>query len=388
MPRWWPQGYLYLLSLPGLGYFRVPARYTLLTCLGLAVLAGEGFDRSISPARFRLGLAAAILFGGCATVGAVSWSMRPDVNLPIDVRRGRRRLPLGGPGLVGRPGHRAGLAGEPARFVGSAGRRRHRAGDPLLRGDDPVGLVDRDTRGRVPVLDELARKPSVGLIGGELENLPVRAGSPRRSPTWASHTPIRTRSSCWCRSGSFDRASPSRRTRRTRPRSSDGSGAVGSRTWSPIEGPPNRVGRGAGTPSRPGARSDHLSSRGRRRRPGPGRSSSWTSHSPRRASPSVRGRSPTDGYSSTGCHGRMSGTSPGSWRKTWSPIVPMRGPPGWSRGTARPQPSSTTVPATWSSPGASTPAGKPGSTRGHRGRSCRSTADSRPSAWMARASIA
>ena len=48
MPRWWPQGYLYLLSLPGLGYFRVPARYTLLTCLGIALLAGEGFDRSVS----------------------------------------------------------------------------------------------------------------------------------------------------------------------------------------------------------------------------------------------------------------------------------------------------------------------------------------------------
>src|SRR5262249_55947974 len=66
VPRWWPQGYLYVLAVPGLGFFRVPARYTLLPSLGAAILAGEGFDRSISPARFRLGVAAAIVFAGCA----------------------------------------------------------------------------------------------------------------------------------------------------------------------------------------------------------------------------------------------------------------------------------------------------------------------------------
>ena len=65
MPHWWPEGYLYVLALPGLGYFRVPARYTLLTSLGLAVLAGEGFDLSLSSQRFRRGLVAAVIFGGC-----------------------------------------------------------------------------------------------------------------------------------------------------------------------------------------------------------------------------------------------------------------------------------------------------------------------------------
>src|ERR1700751_4798916 len=81
MPRWWPQGYLYLLAVPGLGYFRVPARYTLLTSLGAAILAGEGFDRSISALRFRLGLAAAIVFGGSAVAAAAVWASRPDVHL-------------------------------------------------------------------------------------------------------------------------------------------------------------------------------------------------------------------------------------------------------------------------------------------------------------------
>ena len=32
MPGWWPDGFLLLMQLPGLGWFRAPARYTLLTC--------------------------------------------------------------------------------------------------------------------------------------------------------------------------------------------------------------------------------------------------------------------------------------------------------------------------------------------------------------------
>ncbi len=56
MPNWWPDGYTRLLALPGIGYFRVPARYTLITSLGLAILAGDGLDRSISKTQFRTGL--------------------------------------------------------------------------------------------------------------------------------------------------------------------------------------------------------------------------------------------------------------------------------------------------------------------------------------------
>ncbi len=81
MPRWWPEGYIRLLAVPGLGYFRVPARYTLLSSLGLALIAGEGFDRAISAAKFRAGLLAALVFAGCATFAAWRWSLRPDVHL-------------------------------------------------------------------------------------------------------------------------------------------------------------------------------------------------------------------------------------------------------------------------------------------------------------------
>jgi len=51
MPGWWPDGFFVLLQLPGLGWFRAPARYTLLTSLGLALLAGRGLDHTVTKAR-------------------------------------------------------------------------------------------------------------------------------------------------------------------------------------------------------------------------------------------------------------------------------------------------------------------------------------------------
>jgi hypothetical protein len=74
MPGWWPEGFYFLLKLPGVGMFRAPARYTLLTSLGLVLLAGRGLDlgRSVSPRRFWGGLALAVAFGGLAW----AWSLR------------------------------------------------------------------------------------------------------------------------------------------------------------------------------------------------------------------------------------------------------------------------------------------------------------------------
>jgi hypothetical protein len=175
MPRWWPQGYLYLLSLPGLGYFRVPARYALLTSLGLAVLAGAGFERSISAAMFRMGLAASLLFGGCATMAAVFWTMRPDVHL---------RTTFGGiaDGFLW-----AALAWTMALVIVLPWRST-RLGPwaPLMAAAIELGILYyAGTTGwgwsialpaQSPVLTELARQPSIGLIGGELQNIPIRAG--------------------------------------------------------------------------------------------------------------------------------------------------------------------------------------------------------------------
>jgi hypothetical protein len=175
MPRWWPQGYLYVLAIPGLGYFRVPARYTLLTSLGAAILAGEGFDRSISKVRFQVGLITAIAFGGCAASAAALWTMRADVHL------------------------RAALGGIPAGFlwallawsIALAAVHAWRAGRigrwaPL--GAAAIELAILYYAGPTqwgwsiaipaesPVLTELAHDAGVGLVGGDLENLPIRAG--------------------------------------------------------------------------------------------------------------------------------------------------------------------------------------------------------------------
>lgn len=175
LPRWWPQGNLYLLQLPGLGYFRVPARYTLLTSLGAAILAGEGFDRSIPRFRFGLGLAAAIGFLLSAGAAATLWASRVASHLA----------------------HR--LEGIPDGFLWSAvawsvaviliaawrsGRMRHWV--PLGAAAIELGILyytgttqwgwSIALPARSPVLTELTRANPVGLIGGEVENLPVRAG--------------------------------------------------------------------------------------------------------------------------------------------------------------------------------------------------------------------
>ncbi len=175
LPRWWPQGSLDLLALPGPGYFRVPARYTLLASLGLAVLAAQGFDLSLSKARFRTGLFAACVFGLGAAGAAGLWAMRPDVHLS---------------GVV---------AGIPAGMLWAAlawgvslsivllwrGRRLD-CWVPLVVAAVELGILFYlgTTRwgrsiaipGESPILSELARRAHGGLIGGEAENLPVRAG--------------------------------------------------------------------------------------------------------------------------------------------------------------------------------------------------------------------
>ena len=78
MPGWWPDGFYLLMRLPGLGWFRAPARYTLLTSLGLALLAGRGLDRSITARRFWVGFTMAIACGALAWCWSAYWTGQPD----------------------------------------------------------------------------------------------------------------------------------------------------------------------------------------------------------------------------------------------------------------------------------------------------------------------
>jgi hypothetical protein len=175
MPRWWPQGYLHLISLPGIGYFRAPARYTALTSLGLAVLAGEGFDRAISTTRFRAGFSASLVFAGCAAVAAFLWTNRRDVRL-VSV--------LGGTidGFVW-----AGLAWLVALIVVLAWRlQRLPSWAPVIALGVELGILFYASTtqwgwaiavpAQSPVLTELMGRSPPGSVGGETENLPVRVG--------------------------------------------------------------------------------------------------------------------------------------------------------------------------------------------------------------------
>jgi len=181
MPHWWPQAYFSLLAVPGLGYFRVPARYTLLTSLGLALLAGEGFDHTISKTRFRLGVAASIVFGGYAALAAFLWARWPSVHL--------------GPRLGGLPAGMlwAALAWFAAGLIVFGWRsRRLGAWAPLAVAAVELGILfylgttqwgwSIALPGQSTVLGELLRRPPSGLIGGQTENLPVRAGMGTGNP--------------------------------------------------------------------------------------------------------------------------------------------------------------------------------------------------------------
>ena len=76
MAGWWPDGFAILLQIPGIGWFRAPSRYTLLTSLGLALLAGRGLDHSVTPHRFWVGLALAIAGGAAVWRWSLYWTRR------------------------------------------------------------------------------------------------------------------------------------------------------------------------------------------------------------------------------------------------------------------------------------------------------------------------
>ncbi len=185
MPGWWPEGYGGLLQIPGLGWFRAPGRYTLLTSLALALLAGRGLDESIVPGRFwrfwgGLGLAIA---GG---VAALCWSIHSTGNPEFTAAVGTGTLPVrfAAAGLVWGLGLAAIIVWR---------RTRCAAWAPLalcalelgvlfyagpIQWGRPVHLPDQSE-----ILRRLAALPEAGLIGGGLMNLPLWAGRAIAYPT-------------------------------------------------------------------------------------------------------------------------------------------------------------------------------------------------------------
>jgi hypothetical protein len=182
LPGWWPVGSSLIAQLPGLGWFRAPARYTLLTSLALALLAGRGWDHTLAPRRFGLGLALALIIG----VSAWGWSVQ--LAREADFRAGLgagtlllRFLAAGsvwGLGLAAIVAWRRGRVGSWAPL----GLTAIELAPLLFVGPVQWGWTVRLPEGS-PMLRRLADEPGVGLVGGRLNNLPVVAGQTTAYPT-------------------------------------------------------------------------------------------------------------------------------------------------------------------------------------------------------------
>ena len=186
MPGWWPDGFFVLLQLPGLGWFRAPARYTLLTSLGLALLAGRGLDHSVASRRFWVGLALAILGGAAAWGWSIHyWAGGAEFQAGLGVDTFPARFAAAGLAWV------LGLAA-----IVAWRQNRLGAWAPMLVAAVELGglffLGPVWWRWEIrlpeasPVLSRLADLPDAGLVAGRLLNLPVNAGERPRIPTWAS----------------------------------------------------------------------------------------------------------------------------------------------------------------------------------------------------------
>lgn len=190
LPHWWRAGFEALAALPGFGHFRCPARYTLWASLGLALLAGRGLDRAIEPGRFRLGGSVAVLVAIAAAVAAVAYCGGE-----------RQRAALGGPRLwwaLGEGGiaWAIGLAAVAAWRRGKVGPWALLALTGLELGILYHGGTTRWGWSRPwpsasPVFRALTREEAVGLVGGQLDDLPVRAGFVPASPYFGFRLPIR-----------------------------------------------------------------------------------------------------------------------------------------------------------------------------------------------------
>ncbi len=175
MPAWWPEGYAMVLKVPGLGFFRSPSRYTLLTSFGLCLLAGQGLDRAVRAIAFRAGfvLATVVLLGGLAF--AWDWTHRPEhVRILADSGLELRLWIALGSWIVGLGcvlAWRAGKVGGWAPLLLAGLELTSLYFNATVRWGRAIDLPASS-----PILSELSKTPGVGRLAGHLDNLPLRAG--------------------------------------------------------------------------------------------------------------------------------------------------------------------------------------------------------------------
>ncbi len=172
MPGWWPDGFLLLLQLPGIGWFRAPARYTLVTSLALALLAGRGVDAAIPARRRAFGLCLAGLFGAGAWAWSVSWSgqaefragLGPDT-FPLRFTAAAAAWMLGAWAVL--------AAWHRPRIVGALVATATVELVPLLYLGPAAWYWRLPLPQSSPVLKALTNLPNVGLVASRLLSLPA-----------------------------------------------------------------------------------------------------------------------------------------------------------------------------------------------------------------------
>jgi hypothetical protein len=176
LPGVWPDAYRVVTRVPGFGWFRAPGRYTVLTCLGLCLLAGRGLDCAREQGSWPRGLIVAWVFGLAAAGWAACWALRSDHAVVL----GGRRLVL----CLGA----AGIAWVLATALTLGWRSRRIGSWPLLLAtavelgclyytSTTVWGWAVDLPGQSRVLARLADEPDVRRVAGLLHDLPVRAGA-------------------------------------------------------------------------------------------------------------------------------------------------------------------------------------------------------------------
>ena len=187
MPAWRPDWYRAVLSMPGLGWFRCPGRYSMPAMLGLCLWAGRGFDRSISLKRFRAGLALALFI---AIVGF-------DRIVVLGKRELGEQFETIGLGIRVGLGAAAWLCG-----IAALSAHRRRWISPLV----PIGLCTLELailyytsttqwnwHVRIPqsspILKRLLESPEPRRVAGFLEDLPVEAGMTAIHPYLVQNLP-------------------------------------------------------------------------------------------------------------------------------------------------------------------------------------------------------
>ncbi|MBV8486786.1 MAG: hypothetical protein JO161_00770 [Planctomycetaceae bacterium] len=166
-----------VLKIPVIKWFRAAGRLTLISSLGLALLAGSTLDRSISTSRFRVGLGLAGLAGVSAVAWGVYWSRLPEVTSCLSQSLTFSSLAMAvcawmlGLVLIGLWWH--GRVGSVVLFLATSLELAVLFHLAPVRWDwgsrwNPSGS---------PILQKLKSEPEVGLIAGfQTNNLTTRVG--------------------------------------------------------------------------------------------------------------------------------------------------------------------------------------------------------------------